>query len=685
MSTIVAAAGGGDWNTGSSWVGGIAPTAADDAQVPATAGNMSIGTGAVCRSADFSTYTGILSGTGTLTIGDATAGLSNIALKLVAGMTVSGPPVFSFVSTSATTQSVNFAGKTTGNVTFNGTGGSWQYTGSHVTGSSSQVTLTRGSLDINGQTCSWGVFDSANSNTRSLTLGAAAITILNGGNAWVTSTTTNLTFSGASSTITLSGSSATFNGGGLTYGTVVFSGSGTAVIGSASNTFGTLTVTGPASKTVILQISANQTVTGNLNLNGNSSINRVLIQSSTVGTTRTLTTAGATVAATNADFMDITLSVSKDFSGQTDIGDAGGNSGITFPASATQTYTGGTGNWSDVTKWTSRVPLPQDDVLMSGVTGGTITADMPRMGRSINWTGASGTPLFSKGSTAISVFGSMTLISAMTISGTSTITFGGRSSYTLTSAGIAYTGIVNISAPSGTYTLADAFSNNDQFQVQFGSFVTNNFNLTCLTFQGAFTSTRSLTLGTSTITITNASSSTPWSYGTTTGLTFSGASATILISTTATGTRTFAGGGLTYGTLTYIVAGSTGQLNITGSNTFNTINFSDASNARTLAFTAGTTTTVGTFNVNGTSGKNMTIQSITAATHTLTSSSQQSVDFVTPTNSTVNASPVWYAGANSTDGTGNTNWIFTAPPTATFGASGGSMQSIMNLQNLRSF
>lgn len=57
----------------------------------------------------------------------------------------------------------------------------------------------------------------------------------------------------------------------------------------------------------------------------------------------------------------------------------------------------------------------------------------------------------------------------------------------------------------------------------------------------------------------------------------------------------------------------------------------------------------------------MTIDTVDGAgTFTLTSSNQQATDYMNVIRSTVDASPKWYAGANSTDGTGNTNWLFSA-------------------------
>jgi len=704
MAAKYARATGGNWNTDSTWSttsGGAAdttaPTAADDCFLDASSGNVTIAATAVGRSLNCTGYTGTLTHNAsiTLSLGDATAGASNIALKMVAGMTYTlgnaTSSAISFITTSATVQTIDFAGKTTGNVTFNATSnGSWQYTGAHTT--TGTVTLTKGTLDVNGQTCSWGLVSNNSGSTRTLTFGAAAITITGSGNTWA-QTTTGLTFNPNTSTVTFTNANATLNAGGSTFNDIVFSipGTGTVNIGSAV-TCANMTLTASAVKTNIFKMDANITVTGTFTANGSSAINRLLIYSGTTGTARTIT--AATVSVTNADFQDITGAGagSWDLSAITGgSGDCGGNSGITFTTAATQTYTGGTDNWSTAAKWTSRVPLPQDNVSMSGVTGGTITADMPRLGKSIDWTGASGSPTWTNSVTSTS-YGDWTSDSGVTYQTTNTHNLAGRSSLNITSNGSATCPRFIIGATTASnYTFVDAltYAGTVSFQFLAGT-LTANGNVT---LAGAFVMAvgtglaRTLNMGSGVWTFTTTAG-TFWSNLATSLITINPGTAEIKWNTATASTLTFAGGTLaggSYPTLTYTVAGSTGKLTITGSNSFAQINFSDTTNARTLEFTAATTTTIRNtngFNVQGTSGKLMTVQSVTAATHTLSSTNTQSCDYLNIINSIATGGGSWYAGANSTDGTGNTGWIFAAAPPQVAGSP--ARQSLRNLQNLMS-
>ncbi len=661
------------------------PTTADDVYLDALSPALTMN-GGNCRSLNCVDGTGgayantlTHSAGNTLVIGPG-VGTGNVALKFSAAMTYTlgsaTTSALTFTSTSATQASVTWAGKTPGNVTFSGATGNWKMLDGY---SAPTTTFTYSSastaiLDLNGQTFSWATATMSSGTLKTLTLGAAAVTCTS----WqfrastVTANTAVVTQPNATSLFdTAASTGANYNGMSL-----VQSGSGTATVGSSAGsaiTLGNYTRTGTAVKTDVLSIGNNLTVTGTLTITGNSIVNRICVQSSVTGTQRTLT--AAAVSLSHVDFMDMAGGgAAAPFTSVTNLGDCQGNTGITFPASATQTHTASAGgNWSDATKWTSRVPLPQDDVVVDANTTGTLTLDMPRLGRSINFTGFVGTA--SRANVAQDIYGSITLATGMvwdSIATGTTITMRGRGSHTITTNGKVWNnrnsnpGGLTIDCATGTYTLADTLvvnsvvSNGSGLIVNSGTLNTAGFAVT-LGAQGTdvvVNTAGTLTLGASVVTI-GGLTGTVWQ-----GLgTVSAANATIILSGATANTRTFAGGGKTYGTLTYTVAGSTGTLVITGSNTFGTLNFSDASNARTLQFTAATTTTFTTsFNVRGTAGKLMTVGSVTAANHTLLLPAQTETDYLSVSRSTLSTRSA-YAGAHSIDGGNNSTspgWIFTA-------------------------
>jgi hypothetical protein len=141
---------------------------------------------------------------------------------------------------------------------------------------------------------------------------------------------------------------------------------------------------------------------------------QMLLFSSVIGTQRTLDISGAsTKTFTYIDFKDINIATGGadiDLSASSS-GDCGGNDGITFTTAVDQHWQNADGgNWSLSTNWTSRTPLPQDDVYMDKAFNAskTVTQNMPRAGKSIDWTGATGTTTWTT-STAASIFGSLTL------------------------------------------------------------------------------------------------------------------------------------------------------------------------------------------------------------------------------------------------------------------------------------
>ena len=236
---------------------------------------------------------------------------------------------------------------------------------------------------------------------------------------------------------------------------------------------------------------------------------------------------------------------------------------------------------------------------------------------------------------------------------------------TITSNGRTLTFNLIFNGVGGTWVLQDALLQSTARRVTHtnGTLDLNAQTLTVGTDYTTATGTKNLTFNGGTLvcpgTTTAFSNSAPTNYTTSVGTTYPVAGK---IRVTSASSKTFVGGGSTFN-CTLDQAG-TGQLTLTGAtnNTFNDI--INSVQPATVRFTAGTTTTfVNGFNLRGTAGNLITISSATAATHTLSKASGTvSCDYLSITNSIATGGASWYAGANSTNVSGNTGWTFTAPP-----------------------
>jgi len=122
------------------------------------------------------------------------------------------------------------------------------------------------------------------------------------------------------------------------------------------------------------------------------------------------------------------------------------------------------------------------------------------------------------------------------------------------------------------------------------------------------------------------------------------------------GGGTFAGGGGTFTSLTIQGAGAH-ALTITGSNTFALILVDTTEEAKTITGTAGTTQTIR--RLHKTDNPNVLTMNSTGAAWTIAGHSGYfEGDFMDLTNVVATEPNLYYAGDNSTDGTGNTNWVF---------------------------
>lgn len=312
-----------------------------------------------------------------------------------------------------------------------------------------------------------------------------------------------------------------------------------------------------------------------INLNGKtmsgySATSRILIQSSVLGTPRTITVAGGTFA--NCDFKDIQFAnggSNLDLSAITGLsGDCGGNAmsgggALTLTTASTQTWDGATGNTSNAAHWTSHVPLPQDLPVLAGTN--TVTVDMPRIGKDISFTAA--TPLTLGNS--VTSYGSVDFTNSGILSGSQIWTFESQSrsgTCYVTSAGKVFPSSIIQQTFGATLQLADAMTwSGASYTLNNGVFVDAGFSYAGSALSSAGSAVRSITKTGNWV--LNRSTAGNVINIVATGLTWSDTAGSITISDTGASAKTFAGGGLTYNNL-IIAGGGSGAVSITGANTF---------------------------------------------------------------------------------------------------------------------
>lgn len=353
------------------------------------------------------------------------------------------------------------------------------------------------------------------------------------------------------------------------------------------------------------------------------------------------------------------------------LGDCLGNSGITFPRSeymVWKTPTTGTKLWSAVGNWfcstngvnAGRVPLPQDNVIFDansiGAASTVISADMPRMGKDITWTGVTNTPSWVVNASNF-MFGSLTTVSGMSMSLGAPFLLSGRGSHTLNWGGLSVTGggITYIYGPGGTYTLASAMMLAGSLSLYNGTFADAGYSVTVSGFESANTTVRTLN-ATGAWTITGSGSA--WTIGAT-NLTWTSAPAVVKFTDATATVKVFASGSKGYNTIELAGAGS-GAYSFTGSPTFT--EFKISGGPKTIYRIVATTITAASYT--GFEDNVATIGSSTAATHTWAKSGGGTVKMRGATVSYSIASPAatFYAGATGTDGGNNTNWTFNNAP-----------------------
>lgn len=263
-------------------------------------------------------------------------------------------------------------------------------------------------------------------------------------------------------------------------------------------------------------------------------------------------------------------------------------------------WVGGTASWDGTagTKWATTsggtggasVPTTADDVFFTNLSTGTCTIAAGNTGaKSINCTGFTGTIT---GTAAISVAGSVTLSAGMTYSHTGTMTFTGTG--TLTTAGKQFSGI-EVAGSGITITLGGALSVGSRtVNVIQGTFTTADYSLTTGFLASSNTFTRTINLGSSTVTITSSSAI---DFSTSTNLTFNAGTSQINLSSTSAvpqfGSQTFYNVSFT--------STNAGTRSITGANTFNNLTLTASATGLSQLTVSANQTINGTFTCQGSS------------------------------------------------------------------------------------
>lgn len=540
---------------------------------------------------------------------------------------------------------------------------------------SGAMTLTTGTLKTNGVTENWGSLVSSGSTARTLNIASSTINLsVANASAVSTSPSTSMTATLTGSTINCTGFSAGFVPGSLVFPNVTFTGAGNSTIGSG--TYGNLTFFGDTSQLFDSVLGPGTlTITGTFTVRGATQNNRVLIYSQ--NTVRVIT--AAAVSLQNVEFRNITGAGAATWSGTT-VGNVGGNTNITFSTPTTYYWIGNSGVFYDGNHWSltsggsssGLVPLPQDtarfDANSFTLPGQQMTLFYSEIS-GMDWTGVTNNPnlLITGGA---NITGDIILSPNMTTSGDGSFNrltwYRAGAIGTITTNGVPWPSGLSVNSNGGTLRLGDDFTQvmngsvaPEGIVMLSGTFDAANHNVSLLgpvISQGSVT--RGITLGTGTWTL-KPSTGTIWNP-TATGFALNSTGSTIKIGGTPTGSRTFAGGGLTYGNFEWAAEGVASNLIITGANVFNDFKVDADTAARTLTLPASATTTATTIELNGSSGNLLTVNSSTSGTQAKLS---QAIGTAAGTFLSLKDSNAiggaTFAATSSVDAGNNTGWTIT--------------------------
>lgn len=689
MSTFYWVGGSGTWDasTTTNWAassggaGGAGfPTATDDVVFDANSNvgtgsfTVTANTGAVCR--NFTA--GSLDGAMTLTLAAALTLYGNFTAAPTNFAVTSGTTALTFAGTD--TQTITSAGVTLTAIALSGSGTVRQADALNI--GARNLTINAGTFDTQGYNITANTITSTVALVnRTLNLNNSAVTL----SANITITFTDqFAFNAGTSTITMSSAGASLftpqlYGPGFTYYNVVFSAATPTTInlwsGTTANTYNNVTFSRPASASSPVYWVGDHVINGTLTFPSSSAITNRLSMISVSGRSN-VSVAAVSASITNVDFVNMYITGAAAPLSGTNIGDGGGNSGITAAAGVNKYWNNtlggnfGSASWALTSGGTAALanfPLPQDTIIIDNAgsgTGKTITIDSIYTFGAINAGGLTNATTLAFGANSMCC-GSFTASAALTMFNTSIMYIGskGAATATITTAGKTVSNSLGL-VPSvgGTIQFADDVTITNSYVCAGGGTIDFNgktHNIAGGTgLQKTIRGSNTLAFNGATITVQVNASFNQACYGNTT-VTGPGT-----INMTRATAKSFTNTGcVDFGAIDLVQAGagaltlSSGNAAVPGSyGTFKSLTATSVPS--TVTFTAGQTFGFNSFSPAGTAGNLLTLNSSTAGTQaTLTDSSGvNNLSYCSVKDLIATGGAIWnaFSSAGNVDG-GNTS------------------------------
>jgi hypothetical protein len=505
------------WSLTSGGEGGAsAPTATENAIFDANSGIgiVTVDQTSSCFNLDFTNST-------LLEIAGSSANSMNVYgdLILKAGMTESYAGTFQ-LKAAETGHIINMAGLSLNcEIYTDSVNGGWTLASDLVFIGKMGVQHNKGVFDTAGFDITGDHFLCSSFSARTLNLNDSVITVSGdpngdyGGIAFSTQRANGpLTLNAGTSKIILTGDGGKLRPGAHTLYDVEFQNNGQVSPDDMVTGWGCHDLVLPVAKTVKLPAAMITTISGAFAPIGTAG-NLVAIRSTTDATQFTISKASGDVNGNYLDLMDCIGAGGVNFSAGDGSINSGNNSGWEF----NRYWVGNGGNWNDDTNhWAltsggnpgaGNLPSSTDNAIFDANSGtGAVAMDAGGYCRDLNFTNS--TILEIAGANNISIYGDLLLKAGMTSSLTGMyIMKAAETGHIINTAGVSLNGDIYTDNVAGGWTLASDLTFIGEFGVQHlkGSFNTAGFDVTASYFLCSSFSARSLTLGDSVITVSQAS------------------------------------------------------------------------------------------------------------------------------------------------------------------------------------